>query len=111
MVNHLKKARGEIWPKRSEEKKPKKNYQDEDKKFAINKKINSHSKGMYRYRSSVSSNEKDIKQFTYQGSSVSSAETDINTQLAKTCTDINRLSIKWKSDLTDKIKCIGKENN
>ena len=42
-LNHLKKARGEIWPKRSEEettkkkKKKKKNYQDEDKKSAINK--------------------------------------------------------------------------
>ena len=36
-VNHLKKARGEIWPKRSE-KKQKKKYQDEDKKSAINKK-------------------------------------------------------------------------
>ena len=36
-LNHLKKARGEIWPKRSEEEttqkqKQKKNYQDEDKK-------------------------------------------------------------------------------
>ena len=39
-VNHLKKARGEIWSKRSE-KKQQKNYQDEDKKSAINKKINS----------------------------------------------------------------------
>ena len=37
-LNPLKKARGEIWPKRSEEKKT---YQDEDKKSAINKKINS----------------------------------------------------------------------
>ena len=36
-VNHLKKASGEIWPKRSE-KKQQKNYQDEDKKSAINKK-------------------------------------------------------------------------
>ena len=40
-LNLLKKARGEIWPKRSEEEttQKKKNYQDEDKKFAINKKI------------------------------------------------------------------------
>ena len=37
-VNHLKKARGEIRPKRSERKKQHKNYQDEDKKSAINKK-------------------------------------------------------------------------
>ena len=41
-----KKARCEIWPKRSErrnnaKKKKKKNYQDEDKKSAINKKNNS----------------------------------------------------------------------
>ena len=38
--NHLKKARGEIWPKRSERRNntKKKTYQDEDKKFAINKK-------------------------------------------------------------------------
>ena len=39
--NHLKKARGEIWPKRSERrnntKKTTKNYRDEDKKSAINK--------------------------------------------------------------------------
>ena len=35
-VNHLKKARGEIWPKRSERRKKLK-YQDEDKKSAINK--------------------------------------------------------------------------
>ena len=42
-VNHLKKVRGEIWPKRSEKKQkktPKKtNYQDDDKKFAIKKLI------------------------------------------------------------------------
>ena len=38
-LNHLKKARGEIWPKRSEEDTTKKNYQDEDKKSAINKKL------------------------------------------------------------------------
>ena len=41
-VNHLKKARGEIWPKRSERRNnTKKPYQDEDKKSAINKKNNS----------------------------------------------------------------------
>ena len=39
-VNHLKKVRGEIWPKLSEEETThkKKKYQDEDKKSAINKK-------------------------------------------------------------------------
>ena len=40
-VNHPKKARSKIWPKRSERRnnnnKKKKNYQDEDKKSAINK--------------------------------------------------------------------------
>ena len=36
-VNHLKKARSEIWPKRSEKRNNTKNYQDEDKKSAINK--------------------------------------------------------------------------
>ena len=40
-LNHLKKARGDIWPKRSEEETTqKKTYQDEDKKSVINKKIN-----------------------------------------------------------------------
>ena len=41
--------------------------------------------------------------FTYLGSSESSTETDISTQLAKVWTAINRLSVNWKSDLTDKI--------
>ena len=42
--------------------------------------------------------------FTYLGSSVSSIENDINTRLTKAWTGIDRLSIIWKSDLTDKIK-------
>ena len=37
--NHLKKARGEIWLKQSERRNNTKNYQDEDKKSAINKLI------------------------------------------------------------------------
>ena len=41
---------------------------------------------------------------TYRGRSASSAKTDINTWLAKGWTVIERLSVKWKSDLTDKIK-------
>ena len=41
---------------------------------------------------------------TYLGSSVSSTEKDINTRLAKAWTAIDRLSVMWKSDLTDKIK-------
>ena len=42
--------------------------------------------------------------FTCLGRSVSSTETDINTQLAKAWTAIKRLLVIWKSDLTDKIK-------
>ena len=42
--------------------------------------------------------------FTYRGSSVSSTETDIDTQLTKVWTAINSLSVIWKSDLTDKMK-------
>ena len=41
---------------------------------------------------------------TYQGSSVSSTETDINTRLTKAWSAINSLSVIWKLDLTDKIK-------
>ena len=46
-----------------------------------------------------------VVKFTYLVSSVSSTETDINMQLAKAWTAIDRLSVIWKSDLTDKIKC------
>ena len=45
-----------------------------------------------------------VDKFTYLGSSVSSTETDIDTRLAKAWTANNRLSVVWKSDLTDKIK-------
>ena len=45
-----------------------------------------------------------VDKFTYLGSSVSSIKTDINTWLAKAWTAINRLSVIWMSDLTDKIK-------
>ena len=45
-----------------------------------------------------------VDMFTYLGSSVSSTETDINTQLPKIWTATNRLSVIWKSDLTDKMK-------
>ena len=47
---------------------------------------------------------KRVDKFTYLGSSVSSTETDIDTQQAKTWTAIDRLSVIWKSDLTDKMK-------
>ena len=46
-----------------------------------------------------------VNKFTYLGSSISSTEKDINTRLTKSWTAINRLSIIWKSDLTDKMKC------
>ena len=45
-----------------------------------------------------------VDKFTYLGSSVVSTENDIDTQLTKAWTAINRLSIIWKSDLTDKMK-------
>ena len=45
-----------------------------------------------------------VDEFTYLGSSVSSTEKDIDTLLTKAWTAIDRLSIIWKSDLTDKMK-------
>ena len=45
-----------------------------------------------------------VDKFNYQGSGVSSTETDINTWLAKAWTDIDSLSVIWKLDLTDKMK-------
>ena len=45
-----------------------------------------------------------VDKFTYRGSSVSSTEKDIDTRLTKAWTAIDRLSIIWKSDLTDKMK-------
>ena len=45
-----------------------------------------------------------VDKFTYLGSSVSSTEKDINKRLTKVWTAIDRLSIIWKSDLTDKMK-------
>ena len=46
-----------------------------------------------------------VDKFTYIESSVSSTQTDNNTRLAKAWTATDRLSVTWKSDLTDKIKC------
>ena len=46
-----------------------------------------------------------VDKFTYLGSSVSSTEKDINTQLTKAWTTIDRQLDIWKLDLTDKIKC------
>ena len=45
-----------------------------------------------------------VDKFTYLGSSVSSTEGDIDTQLTKAWTAIDRLSVIWKSNLTDKMK-------
>ena len=45
-----------------------------------------------------------MDKFTYLGSSVASTKKDIDTRLTKAWKAINRLSIIWKSDLTDKIK-------
>ena len=47
---------------------------------------------------------KQVDNFTYPVSSVSSTKNDINTQLAKAWTATDRLSVIWKSNLTDKIK-------
>ena len=46
-----------------------------------------------------------VDKFIYLGSSVSSTEKDIDTWLTKAWTAIDWLSIIWKSDLTDKMKC------
>ena len=50
-----------------------------------------------------SSSLKLVDKFTYLGRSVSSTETDINTRLAKAGTAIDRLSVMWNSNLTDKM--------
>ena len=46
-----------------------------------------------------------VGKFTYQGSSVSSTKIDIDTQLAEAWTTIDRISVIWKSDLTNKMTC------
>ena len=45
-----------------------------------------------------------VDKFTYLGSSVSSTEKDIDTRLTKAWTVIDKLSVIWKSDLTDEMK-------
>ena len=47
---------------------------------------------------------KSVDKFLYLGSSVSSTEDDINIWLSKARAAIDRLSILWKSNLSDKIK-------
>ena len=46
-----------------------------------------------------------IDKFTFLGRSVSSTENNINTRIAKAWTAVDRPSVIWKSDLTDKMKC------
>ena len=46
-----------------------------------------------------------VDKFTYLERSVSSNEIDINTWREKAWTAINRLSVVWKSERTDKMKC------
>ena len=48
--------------------------------------------------------EKLVDEFIYLGSSVSSTENYIDTRLTKAWTAMKRLSIIWKSELTDKMK-------
>ena len=50
------------------------------------------------------SSQKLVNKFTYPRSSVSSTKKDFNTRLAKAWTAIDKLSVIWKSELTDKIK-------
>ena len=45
-----------------------------------------------------------VDKFTYLRSSVSSTEKDIDTRLTKAWIAIDKLSVIWKSDLTDKMK-------
>ena len=45
-----------------------------------------------------------VDKFTYLASSVSSTEKDIDTRLTKAVTSIDKLSMIWKSDMTDKMK-------
>ena len=46
-----------------------------------------------------------VDKFTYLGSSVSSTEKDFDMRLMKAWTAIDKVSIIWKSDLTNKMKC------
>ena len=45
-----------------------------------------------------------MDKFTYLGGSVSSTESEINTRLAKAKPAIDRQSVIWKSDMSDKLK-------
>ena len=45
-----------------------------------------------------------VEPFTFLGRDISSTERDINTRIGKAWTAMDKLSIIWKSDLTDKLK-------
>ena len=45
-----------------------------------------------------------VDRFIYLGSNILSTESDVIILLGKAWTSINRLTIVWKSDLSDKIK-------
>ena len=45
-----------------------------------------------------------IDKFTYPSSNIFSTESEVNIRLVKAWTAIGMISIKWKSDLSDKIK-------
>ena len=45
-----------------------------------------------------------VDKFTYLSGIISSTESEVNIYLAKAWTAIDRLSVIWKSDLSDKIK-------
>ena len=72
--------------------------------------VNAHKTEYMRYNQTGNTTTLDgaslklVDNFTYLGSSVSSTEKDIDTRLTKAWTAIDRLSIIWKSDLTDKMK-------
>ena len=63
----------------------------------------SHSANALRKSITHTGSLKLVDKFTYVGSNVSSTGTDIDTRLTKAWTDY-RLSVIWKSDLTDKMK-------
>ena len=45
-----------------------------------------------------------VDQFTYRSSNISFTESDVNTRIGKAWTAIDRLSIIWKSNVSDRIK-------
>ena len=64
---------------------------------------------MYLKKRGVISTQNDsalklLDKFTYLGSNISSTENDVNIGLKKVWNAIDRLSIIWKSDISDKTK-------